>query len=160
MFEHFSRTLGTQTALIRLNYACELRYGVLTDIAQKVWAGGAVDISMGWFNTIWQADANAVTLAALADVQRPTALINITGAEKLRIRDVAEEFGRLMNKPVTLTGNEHSTALLNDASAALNRYGAGRVSVPTLMKWIARWVQQGGPTLNKPTHFESRDGKF
>jgi nucleoside-diphosphate-sugar epimerase len=160
MFEHFSRLHGTKTALIRLNYACELRYGVLTDIAQKVWAGQPVDISMGWFNTIWQADANAVTLAALADVQNPPAAINITGADKLRIRDVAESFGRLMNKPVTLTGTEQNTALLNDASVTLKRYGAERVSIPTLMKWITHWVQQGGPTLNKPTHFESRDGKF
>ncbi len=160
MFEHFSRVHGTKTALIRLNYACELRYGVLTDIAQKVWADQPVDISMGWFNTIWQADANAVTLAALADVQSPPAAINITGADKLRIQDVAEEFGRLMNKPVTLTGTEQTTALLNDASTALKRYGAERVSIPTLMKWITHWVQQGGPTLNKPTHFESRDGKF
>ncbi|MCD6048871.1 MAG: nucleoside-diphosphate-sugar epimerase [Verrucomicrobia bacterium] len=160
MFEHFSRTYGTQTALIRLNYACELRYGVLTDIAHKVWAGEPVYISMGWFNTIWQADANAVTLAALADVQSPPAAINITGADKLRIRDVAEEFGRLMNKPVNLIGTEQSTALLNDASMALNRYGTERVDIPRLMKWITLWVQQGSPTLNKPTHFESRDGKF
>jgi len=160
MFEHFSRVLGTKTALIRLNYACELRYGVLVDIAQKVWAGEPVDISMGWFNTIWQADANAVTLAALADVQSPPAVINISGAEKLRIRDVAEEFGRLLNRPVTLTGTEQTTALLNDASAALKRYGVERVAIPTLMKWIAHWVQQGGSTLNKPTHFETRDGKF
>ncbi len=160
MFEHFSRVHGTRTALIRLNYACELRYGVLTDIAHKVWAGEPVDISMGWFNTIWQADANAVTLAALADVQSPPAAINITGADKLRIRDVAEGFGRLMSKSVNLIGTEQSTALLNDASMALNRYGAERVGIPTLMKWITHWVQQGGPTLNKPTHFESRDGKF
>jgi nucleoside-diphosphate-sugar epimerase len=160
MFEHFSRVHGTKTALIRLNYACELRYGVLTDIAQKVWAGQPVDISMGWFNTIWQADANAVTLAALADVQSPPAPINITGAGKLRIREVAEEFGRLMDKPVTLTGFEQNTALLNDASVTSKRYGPERVSIPTLMKWITHWVKQGGPTLNKPTHFESRDGKF
>ncbi len=160
MFEHFSRMHGTKTALIRLNYACELRYGVLTDIARKVWAGEPVDISMGWFNTIWQADANAVTLAALAAVQSPPAAINITGADKLRIREVAKEFGRLMNKHVTLTGTEQSTALLNDASSTLKRYGPERVSTPTLIKWINHWVQQGGPTLNKPTHFESRDGKF
>jgi nucleoside-diphosphate-sugar epimerase len=160
MFQHFSRVHGTKTALIRLNYACELRYGVLTDIAYKVWADQPVDISMGWFNTIWQADANAVTLAALADVQSPPLPINITGADKLRIREMAEAFGRLMNKPVTLTGTEQHTALLNDASAALKRYGAERVNTSTLMQWITHWVKQGGPTLNKPTHFESRDGKF
>lgn len=160
MFEHFSRIHGTKTALIRLNYACEMRYGVLTDIAHKVWNGLPVDVTMGWFNTIWQADANAVTLAALADVQSPPAGINITGADKLRIRDVAETFGRLMNNTVRFTGREQNTALLNNASMALKRYGAERVSIPTLMKWITHWVQQGGPTLNKPTHFESRDGKF
>ncbi len=160
MFEHFSRQNGTKVALIRLNYACEMRYGVLTDIARKVWAGEPVDVSMGWFNTIWQADANAVTLAALADAQAPPKAINITGAEKLCIREVAEEFGKLFGKSVTLTGAEQATALLNDATAALERYGNPRVSTPTLMKWIAHWVKADGASLNKPTHFEARDGKF
>ena len=160
MFEHFSRQNGTKTALIRLNYACEMLYGVLTDIARKVWAGEPVDVSMGWFNTIWQADANAVTLAALADVQSPPKAINITGAEKLCIREVAAEFGRLFGKPVNLTGEEQATALLNDATAALERYGNPRVTIPTLMKWIAHWVKADGASLNKPTHFEARDGKF
>lgn len=160
MFEHFSRQNGTKVALIRLNYACEMRYGVLTDIARKVWAGEPVDVSMGWFNTIWQADANAVTLAALADAQSPPKAINITGAEKLCIREVAEEFGKLFGKPVTLTGDEQATALLNDATATLERYGKPRVTIPTLMKWIAHWVKADGASLNKPTHFEARDGKF
>lgn len=160
MFEHFSCNQGTPTALIRLNYACELRYGVLTDIARKVWAGEPVDISMGWFNTLWQADANAATLAALADTASPPKFINITGPEKLRIRNVATEFGRLLHKPVQFTGKEQTSALLNNAHAALSRYGQPRVSIDTLMAWIAHWVRQGGSTLNKPTHFESRDGKF
>ncbi|HEY1174361.1 MAG TPA: NAD-dependent epimerase/dehydratase family protein [Verrucomicrobiae bacterium] len=160
MFEHFSRVNETKTALIRLNYACELRYGVLTDIAQKVWAEQPVDLRMGWFNTIWQADANAVTLAALADAKSPPSIINLTGADKLRIREVAWEFGRLFEKPVTFSGGEQSSALLNDASTTLRRYGPERVRVPLLMKWIAHWVKKGGATLNKPTHFESRDGKF
>ncbi len=160
MFEHFSRVQGTKTALIRLNYACELRYGVLTDIARQIWASEPVDVSMGWFNTLWQADANAMTLAALADAASPPKLVNVTGPEKLRIRAVATEFGRLLGKPVTFTGAEQATALLNNAHPALTRYGQPRANIDTLMRWITDWIKQGGATLNKPTHFESRDGKF
>ncbi|MBI5799834.1 MAG: NAD(P)-dependent oxidoreductase [Verrucomicrobia bacterium] len=160
MFEHFSRTLGIPTALIRLNYACELRYGVLVDLARKIWAGQPVDLGMGWFNCLWQGDANAHTLQTLALTATPPFVLNLTGPELLRVRDVAGELARRMSRPVTFTGAESSSALLNNAARCLGRFGPPRVSAQELLGWVAEWVMRGGPDLGKPTHFESRDGRF
>ena len=80
--------------------------------------------------------------------------------ELLRVRDVAEELGRRLNRPVTFTGAEGATALLNNAGAALMRFGQPRVPAAELLDWVAGWVKHGGPDLGKPTHFESRDGRF
>lgn len=160
MFDHFSRTNGTKTALIRLNYATELRYGVLVDVAQKVWSGQPVDVSMGYFNAIWQGDANAMTLASFGHVASPPFILNVAGPELLRIKDVAETFGRLMNKPVTTTGVEANDALLSNGSLGHRLFGKPRVSIEQLMQWIASWIKQGGSNLGKPTHFEARDGKY
>jgi len=160
MFEHFSRTLAIPTALLRLNYACELRYGVLVDLARKIWASQPVDLGMGWFNCLWQGDANAQTLQALALTTSPPFVLNLTGPEPLRVRDVAEELGRSMNCPVTFTGKESESALLNNAAEARRRFGPPRVPASELLGWVADWVRRGGPDLGKPTHFESRDGRF
>lgn len=160
MFEHFSRTLGIPTALLRLNYACELRYGVLVDLARKVWTGQPVDLGMGWFNCLWQGDANAMTLQSLALTATPPSRLNLTGPELLGVRAVAEKLGRRMNRPVTFTGEEGASALLNNAGEALRRFGPPRVTAGELLNWVADWVMRGGPDLGKPTHFESRDGRF
>jgi nucleoside-diphosphate-sugar epimerase len=160
MFEHFSRVNGTKTALIRLNYATELRYGVLVDVAQKVRSGEPVDISMGYFNAIWQGDANAMTLASFAHVSSPPFVLNVAGPELLRIGDVAETFGRLMKKPVTLTGTEASDALLSNGALGHKLFGRPRIPGDCLMRWIASWIMSGGSNLGKPTHFEARDGKY
>jgi nucleoside-diphosphate-sugar epimerase len=114
MFEHFSRVNGTPVASIRLNYATELRYGVLVDVAQKVWAGREIDLSMGCLNAIWQRDANAMALAALGHVASPPFVLNVAGPELLSLRFVAAEFGRLMNRPVKFTGAESPDALLSN----------------------------------------------
>jgi hypothetical protein len=160
MFDYFSRQLAIPMALIRLNYACELRYGVLVDLARKVWAGEPIDLSMGYFNIIWQGDANAMALQVFDHLATPPFVINVTGPELLRVRDVCDEFGRLFNKPVSFVGQEASSALLNNAARAFELFGKPRVSAACLMQWIAHWIQRGGPSLGKPTHFESRDGKF
>ena len=160
MFQHFSEKFGIPTVLIRLNYACELRYGVLVDIASKIAAGQPVDLSMGFFNTLWQGDANAMTACALAEMTSPANIVNITGPETLSIRSVAERFGRLLEQPVTFTGQEGNAALLSNASPAIERYGEPRVSIHELMKWIANWIQHGGSSLGKPTRFESLSGQY
>jgi nucleoside-diphosphate-sugar epimerase len=160
MFEYFSRTQGTPTALVRLNYAVEMRYGVLVDLARKVYDGAPIELTMGHVNVIWQGDASAMTLAALADAASPPWVVNVAGPEILSVREVCQQFGRLFGKPVRLTGCEPSDALLNNGEMAHRRYGPPQVSVEKLMRWIAHWVAAGGPTLNKPTHFEERGGKF
>ena len=109
MFEHFSRTQGTRVALIRLNYACDLRYGVLVDLAQKVLAGAPVDLGMGWFNTIWQGDANAMTLRCFDHVASPPLALNLTGPEVLNVRETCEKLGKLLGRKPVFTGTESPT---------------------------------------------------
>ena len=153
MFEYFSRTQGTPTALVRLNYAVEMRYGVLVDLAQKVYDGAEIDLTMGHVNVIWQGDASAMTLAALADAASPPWVVNVAGPEILSVREVCQQFGRLFGKPVRLTGCEPSDALLNNGEMAHRRYGPPQVSVEQMMRWIAHWMAAGGPTLEQADAF-------
>jgi len=159
-FQYFSERDQIPTAVLRLNYATEMRYGVLVDIAQDVWAEREVDVSTPVFNVIWQGDANAMALAALAHAASPPRIINIAGPEFLRVRDVAERLGRLLDKPVRFTGREGSTAYLNNGREGQRLLGAVRVDAETLIRWTAAWVQGGGESLGKPTHFQVRSGKF
>lgn len=160
ILEHMSRTHGTPMAILRLNYACELRYGVLVDLAQKVWRNEPVDLAMGYFNTIWQGDANAMALAAFDHLACPPNLINLTGPDRLEVRQVCEELGRLMRRSPRFVGEPAATALLNNAERAFKSLGAPRVPVNQLIHWVAAWVMQDGAVLGKPTRFESRDGRF
>jgi nucleoside-diphosphate-sugar epimerase len=160
MFEHFSRALGTPTAILRLNYATELRYGVLVDVARRVWAGEPVPLAMGHLNALWQGDANAMALCTFARVSSPPFVVNLAGPETLSVRRVAEEFGRLLGKAVTFTGTEAPDALLSNGQLGHQLFGYPRVSARQMMAWIADWIRRGGPTLDKPTHFESREGRF
>jgi len=160
MFEYFSRTQGTPTVLLRLNYAVETRYGVLLDLARKVYDGLEIDLTMGHVNVIWQGDASAMALAALADAASPPWVVNVAGAEILSVREVCRQFGQLFGKAVRLAGCEPGDALLNNGEMGHRRYGPPQVSVEQMMRWIAQWMAAGGPSLNKPTHFEERDGKF
>jgi nucleoside-diphosphate-sugar epimerase len=160
VFEHFSRANGTPVAIIRLNYACDLRYGVLVDLAQKVWADEPVDLSMGYFNTIWQGDANTIILRAFAHTASPPWCLNVTGPEILSVREVCERFGRLFRRPAQFTGVESHTALLSNVVRCVKNFGPPRVSTNQLIDWVARWIAAGGRTLGKPTHFEVRTGQF
>jgi nucleoside-diphosphate-sugar epimerase len=160
IFQHFSKTLKIPMAIIRLNYATELRYGVLVDIAQKVWAGQDVDVAMGYCNVIWQADASAMTLAALEHTACPPKTINVCGPELLSVRAVAQQYATLMGKTVNIVGTEQPEALLNNSSQAFELFAKPRVSADQLINWIAQWTMQGGSLLGKPTHFEARDGKY
>jgi nucleoside-diphosphate-sugar epimerase len=160
IYEHFSRTWNIPMALLRLNYATELRYGVLVDVAQKVLAGATVDLTMGACNSIWQADANAMALCAFEHVASPPFVVNIAGPEMLSIRRVAEEFGRLFGKEVRMSGSESPDAFLSNGQKGHRLFGYPRVAPQQMMHWIADWLQRGGPTFGKPTHFEVRDGKF
>lgn len=160
IFEHFSRTQGTPTALLRLNYATELRYGVLVDLAHQIRRGEPVDVTMGHVNVIWQADANAMALAALAHAASPPFVVNLAGPEELSVRETCEALARAMDVPLRITGTEAGDALLSNGTLGRTRLGRPRVDASRLIAWTAAWVQQGGDTLGKPTHFESRDGGF
>jgi len=161
MFEYMAETYGTRSVLIRLNYATYLRYGVLVDVAGKVFRGEPVDVTMGWINTIWQGDANAVLLRALDLASAPPTVLNLTGPELVSVREAARELASLLGRPEpSFTGAEAEAALLSDASRCFSLYGTPRVPAGQLLEWTAAWVGAGLPTLGKPTHFETRDGRF
>ncbi len=160
MFEYFSAMLDIPITILRLNYASEMRYGVLVDIARQVHSGQEVSLAMSHVNVIWQGDANAMALASLAGAANPPLTLNVAGCERLRVRNVAERFGQLLTKPVKLTGSESPTALLSDGSRGRGLYGPPRVSAELLMRWVADWIERGGVVWDRPTHFEVRDGRF
>ncbi|HEX6805835.1 MAG TPA: NAD(P)-dependent oxidoreductase [Terriglobales bacterium] len=160
MFEYGSAKWGTPVTILRLNYAVELRYGVLVDIALAVYQRRPVDLRMGHVNVIWQRDANSVCLRALKVCQSPPLVLNLTGPETLSVRWIAQEFGRRFQLDPVFDGEESGRALLSDASKADSIFGPPNVSPLQMMDWIAHWISSGGPLLNKPTHFTVRDGKF
>ena len=160
IFSHFSETRGTPVALVRLNYATELRYGTLVDIAGQVLAGEPVDLSMGYFNAVWQGDSNAMTLRALEHVSSPPFVVNLAGPEKLSVRHCAEYLGQQMGKTATFTGTESLDAFLSDGRLGYEKLGHTTVDAQEMMGMIADWQVRGGSTLGKPTHFQTRDGKF
>ncbi len=160
MFEYFSNWFGTPGAVIRLNYAIDLRYGILLDIAEKVYSRKPVDLTMGNVNVIWQGDANAVVLRAFPHCQSPPMILNLTGPETVSIRWLATRFGELFERKPIFEGEEAKTAFLSNASRCHQLFGYPRISLEQMVGWIAHWVQIGSPTLGKPTKFEARDGKF
>ena len=160
MFQHFSREHGTPGVLVRLNYAIDLRYGVLRDIGLKVFERRPVDVAMGCVNVIWQGDANSVALRAFEIASAPSIALNLTGPETLSVRWLATCFGRIFGVEPEFTGQEAPTALLNNASRCHRLFGYPSVGIEQMVEWTAQWIGMGGRALNKPTHFETRDGKF
>ncbi|HTU89770.1 MAG TPA: NAD-dependent epimerase/dehydratase family protein [Gemmataceae bacterium] len=160
LFDFFSRRLDIPVALLRLNYATELRYGVLVDVAQHVRARQPIDLSMGYVNAIWQGDANAMALQALARAASPPCVLNIAGPELLSVRQVAEQFGQLLSQRVVFQGQESAEAFLSNAQQAHRWFGYPRVCAAQMMEWIAAWVRADGVNLGKPTHFDVRNGCF
>lgn len=159
VFEFFARQNGTPLALLRLNYAVELRYGVLVDIARKVHLGDPIDLSNGYLNCIWQGDTNEMVIRALALTSSPPEAWNLTGP-MLRVRDLATRFGQLLGKSPRFIGEESDTALLSNSDKLCARLGDPGTSLEAVIRWTAAWVQLGGRSLNKPTHFEARDGQY
>ena len=160
MFEYGSRQWGTAVTILRLNYAIDLRYGVLLDIGTAVFERRPIDLRMAFVNIIWQGDANSVCLRCFAHCQAPPLILNLTGVENLSVRLIAEEFGRRFNVQPTFVSEEMPTALLSNASKAHQMFGYPVVTAAQMIDWTAAWISSGGPRLNKPTHFEVRDGKF
>ena len=160
IFEYFSALNAAPLTILRLNYAVELRYGVLADIGRKVFQGQPVDVTMPALNCIWQGDANSVCLRAFAHCRTPPFVLNVTGAETHTVRAIAQRFGRRFNVDPLVTGTESETALLSNASECERLFGAPQIGFDQAFEWIADWLSRGGTSLSKPTHFEVRDGAF
>jgi len=160
IFEYCSAQNGTRIALLRLFYALDLRYGVLVDVAQKVWAGIPVDVTNGYFNCIWQGDANELALRALGKASSPPFVFNMSSTHWYSVRQVALEFGELMGKPATIVGTEAATALLSNTGRMLEGFGGPKTPHEAVMRWTAHWVKSGLTCWNKPTHYEVRDGAY
>jgi dTDP-4-dehydrorhamnose reductase len=158
--QYFCAQLNVPGVLFRLNYAVEMRYGVLIDIARKVWAGETIDLHMGHVNVIWQGDANAYALRALALAEMPPKSLNVTGPETASVRSLAVQFGKLLDRTPIFEGREQPDALLSNAGQACALMGYPRVPLRKIVEWTAAWVMAGGALLGKPTKFQVRDGKF
>ncbi len=160
MFEYFSSIHRTPVILIRLNYANELRYGVLVDLAQRVLAEEPIDVTMGYVNVIWQGDANAMIVGALAHTESPPSALNIAGCGHIRVRDLCEEMAERAGLNIRFTGEEAPDALLSDATKATQWFGKPAVPAEEMITAVIQWLQAGGETLGKPTKFENRRGNF
>jgi nucleoside-diphosphate-sugar epimerase len=160
MFEFFSQRHGTPGRIVRLNYAIDMRYGVIHDVAAKIQRGDPVDVTMGHANVIWQGDANAQVLRCLAHCTAPTSPINVTGPETISIRWLAHQLAARMGCEAHVVGEEAPTALLSDTTQAAALFGYPQVPLGRLIDWVADWVSSGGKSLGKPTKFEVRDGDF
>lgn len=160
LFQYYSTKNNTPVLIYRLNYANDVSYGVLMDIARSVDQGKPIDLRMGNVNVIWQGDANEIALRALHHCETPAKLLNITGPETASVRWIAEEFGKMFNKKPLFENEENPTALLSNASESFRLFGYPKVTLKNMIMLLAEWVRQGGKTMNKPTHFQEREGKF
>ena len=160
MFEYFSARYATPGRIVRLNYAIDMRYGVLFDIASKVRRGEPVDVTMGQVNVIWQGDANAQVLRCLAHCTTPATPLNCTGLAALSVRELALQLADRLGTTAKIVGEEAKTALLSDASEAGRLFGPPEVPIEAMLDWVADWVANDGASLGKPTKFEVRDGTF
>jgi nucleoside-diphosphate-sugar epimerase len=160
MFEYFSRQFSTPGRLFRLNYAIDMRYGVLHDIASKILNGKPIDVSLGHVNFIWQGDASAQALRCFAHCDTPTSPINVSGHDILAVRDLAARLGARLGREPVIVGKEEPTAWLTDTSQATKLFGLPIVDTEQLIEWTADWVARSMPSLGKPTKYEVRDGRY
>ena len=160
MFDYFSHEKGEKIIQIRLYYALETRYGVLVDIATKVFNNQPVDVTTGYFNGIWQGDACEMIIRSLPLASSPPEILNLTGPETASVRQVAQKFGQLMQKKVTIEGTENGLGYLANTKKAQALFGKPAVTMEKIIEWVAHWVQKGGENIGKPTHFETQDGKY
>ncbi|MBN3523233.1 NAD-dependent epimerase/dehydratase family protein [Paenibacillus apiarius] len=160
VFEYYSKAHSIPMAIYRLNYAIDLRYGVLLEIAKSVREKRPIDISMGHANCIWQGDANEIAIRSLLACSTPPNMINVTGPETISLRWAAEQFGQRFGLPPIIEGKEADTALLSNAAKSFQLFGYPRVSLMQMIDWIAEWLEQGGEVWNKPTHFQERKGDY
>jgi nucleoside-diphosphate-sugar epimerase len=160
VFEHYASSHNTRVAILRLNYAIDLRYGVLSDLAVRVASGSLLPIAMGYVNVIWQGDANRVALEMLPHAESPPFVLNVTGSDTLSVRTLATELANRLGKPPHFDGTEAPDALLSDTTKMRELLGEPELPLDVMLDWVADWIRAGRPLLGKPTHFETRDGAF
>ncbi len=160
IFTYFSKKHQTPLSIYRLNYSVEPRYGVLVDLGQKILAGEEIDVSMGYVNIIWQRDAVARAIQCLETASCPPTVMNVTGPETLPVRHLAQRLGLALGCEAKVVGREAESAWLSNAGRSFEIWGYPEVAVDQMINWTAAWLREGGATLNKPTHFETRDGKY
>jgi nucleoside-diphosphate-sugar epimerase len=160
IYEYFSQRQQTPLVILRLNYATELRYGVLVDLAQRVHLGQPVDVTTGYVNVIWLGDANAMTLVALRHARSPARILNLAGPEIVATRDLCQQLAQRMQRTVQCVGRESELALLNNGQHGHELLGRPLVTTEQMLEWTADWVARGGATLGKPTQFQVRSGQF
>ena len=160
VFENAAATWDTRVAVMRLNYAIDLRYGVLTDLALAVQRGDPIALDMGHVNVIWQRDANRAAIELLAHAASPPCVVNVTGPDVLAVRTLAEELGRRLGRAPCFTGEERTDALLSDSARMRALLGPAEMPLETMLDWVCEWVRAGRRVLAKPTHFATRDGAF
>mgnify|MGYP006302289973 CR=1 FL=1 len=160
MFDYYANEAKAKVLQFRLNYAVELRYGIVLDVAQQVWNGTPIDVTMGNVNVIWQGYVSSVALQGFELAASPPRVLNVAGPETVSVRWMATRLGELMGKKPKFAGEEAPNALLSNALQCHKLFGYPEVSVDKLIEWVAYWIMAGGATLGKPTHYETRDGKF
>ncbi len=160
IFQYFSELNNTPMTIIRLNYANEPRYGIIVDITQKILNDQQIDLTMGTVNLIWQRDANDYIIRSIRLAHSPAAILNVTGPETILVRDLAEQIGRQLNKQPKFVSREAPTALLSNASLCFNEFGNPQMKLEEMISTIVNWVTAGKTTLNKPTKYDTRNGKF
>jgi nucleoside-diphosphate-sugar epimerase len=160
VFEHYAATRGSRVALVRLNYAIDLRYGVLTDLAQRILASHPVPVTMGYVNVIWQGDANRAALELFPLTSSPPFLVNVSGADTLSVRALATDLGKRLEAQPRFDGVEAADALIADTTVFRTTLGGAEMPLDVMLDWVAEWVREGRPLLGKPTKFEARDGAF
>lgn len=160
IFEWCARRHGTQVAQLRLSYALDLRYGVVAELARRVWTGEPIELATGHFNGIWQGDANDLILRALDLAASPVEPFNLTSTSIYSVRETAQQLGVLLDRAPIFVGEETGTGFVSNTTRLTERLGAPRTPLERVLKWVAHWVRHGGRSLNKPTHFEVRDGQF
>jgi len=159
-FEYAAEIYGTKVLIYRLNYAVDLRYGVLYDIAEHILEGRPVPLRTPCFNVIWQGSANEIALRGLLHADTPAPKLNVTGPEILPTRETALRLGEILGKGPLLEGTEGADALLSDASRAMELFGKPAVPADTLIEWQGQWLLEGGRGLGRHTHFEERGGSY
>lgn len=160
IFGHYSRTQGSRCALLRLNYALDLRYGILVDLGKSIMEDKPIDLTMSRVNCIWQGDANDRILRSLELVESPAVAFNLTSSQSYLVRDLASQLGHHLGKDPRFVGEPARTALLSDSTRLCELLGEPETPIETVIHWTASWLKRGGAILGRPTKFQVTDGKY